>query len=176
MNQLRDEARRQGKPFGLLFDNIEGGFTTTGRGSPNAFNVLPNVVYRIYTDGREPELVRGVDLIGTPLAAFGKIIATDDRIDVFNGVCGAESGGVPVSASSPSLLVSEVEVQKKVAVAGDAADPAGAAGGRGNRDALVDVLDGSWVDRPWSASMVVASLVRRWSARAGISHPRRHAG
>ena len=113
MDQLRDEARRQGKPFGLLFDNIEGGFTTTGRGSPNAFNVLPNVVYRIYTDGREPELVRGVDLIGTPLAAFGKIIATDDRIDVFNGVCGAESGGVPVSASSPSLLVSEVEVQKK---------------------------------------------------------------
>ena len=113
MNRLRDEARRQGKPFGLLFDNIEGGFTTTGRGSPNAFNVLPNVVYRIYTDGRDPELVRGVDLIGTPLAAFGKIIATDDRVDVFNGVCGAESGGVPVSASSPSLLVSEVEVQKK---------------------------------------------------------------
>jgi predicted Zn-dependent protease len=114
MNQLREEARRQGKPFGLLFDNIEGGFTTTGRGSANAFNVLPNVVYRIYTDGRAPELVRGVDLIGTPLSAFGKIIATDDRIDVFNGVCGAESGGVPVSASSPSLLVSEVEVQKKI--------------------------------------------------------------
>jgi predicted Zn-dependent protease len=113
MNRLREEARRQGKPFGLLFDNIEGGFTTTGRGSANAFNVLPNVVYRIFTDGRAPELVRGVDLIGTPLAAFGKIIATDDQIEVFNGVCGAESGGVPVSASSPSLLVSEVEVQKK---------------------------------------------------------------
>jgi len=115
IEQLREEAFRQGKPFGLLFDNIEGGFTTTGRGSANAFNVLPNVVYRIYTDRRrEPELVRGVDLIGTPLAAFGKIIATDDRIEVFNGVCGAESGGVPVSASSPSLLVSEVEVQKKM--------------------------------------------------------------
>ena len=114
MDQLREEARRQGKPFGLLFENIEGGFTTTGRGSPNAFNVLPNVVYRIYTDGRAPELVRGVDLIGTPLAAFGKIMATDNEIQVFNGVCGAESGGVPVSASSPSLLVGEVEVQKKV--------------------------------------------------------------
>ena len=115
MDQLREEALRQGKPFGLLFDNIEGGFTTTGRGSANAFNVLPNVVYRIYADRlREPELVRGVDLIGTPLAAFGKIIGTDDQIDVFNGVCGAESGGVPVSASSPALLVSEVEVQKKM--------------------------------------------------------------
>jgi predicted Zn-dependent protease len=111
---LRAEARRQGKPFGLLFDNIEGGFTNTGRGSANAFNVLPNVVYKIYTDEtREPELVRGVDLIGTPLSAFGKIVATGDTVDIFNGVCGAESGGVPVSASSPSLLVSEVEVQKK---------------------------------------------------------------
>jgi hypothetical protein len=57
--------------------------------------------------------VRGVDLIGTPLAAFGKFIAARDKVDVFNGVCGAESGSVPVSASSPELLVSEVEVQKK---------------------------------------------------------------
>ena len=114
LDMLRDEARRQGKPFGLLFDNIEGGFTNTGRGAANAFNVLPNVVYKIYTDeSREPELVRGVDLIGTPLSAFGKIVATGDEVDIFNGVCGAESGGVPVSASSPPLLVSEVEVQKK---------------------------------------------------------------
>jgi TldD protein len=114
MEMLRDEARKQGKPFGLLFDNIEGGFTNTGRGSANAFNVLPNVVYKVYIDeSRAPELVRGVDLIGTPLSAFGKIVATGDKVDVFNGICGAESGGVPVSASSPPLLVSEVEVQKK---------------------------------------------------------------
>jgi hypothetical protein len=106
-------GQETGKAFGLFFDNIEGGFTNTQRGSANAFNVLPNVVYRIYTDGRAPELVRGVDLIGTPLSAFAKIAATGDKTDVFNGVCGAESGGVPVSASSPALLVSEVEVQKK---------------------------------------------------------------
>jgi predicted Zn-dependent protease len=113
LTMLKDEAKRQGKPFGLLFDNIEGGFTTTGRSNPNAFNVMPNVVYRIYTDNRPPELVRGVDLIGTPLSAFGKFVAASNKIDVFNGVCGAESGSVPVSASSPELLVSEVEVQKK---------------------------------------------------------------
>ena len=113
MNMLKEEARKRGKPFGLFFDNIEGGFTTTNRGAANAFNVLPNVVYRVYTDTRPPELVRGVDLIGTPLAAFGKILATGDKPDVFNGICGAESGGVPVSASSPALLVGEVEVQKK---------------------------------------------------------------
>jgi TldD protein len=113
IEMLKEEARRQGKPFGLLFDNIEGGFTFTNRSTPNAFNVLPNVVYRVYADGRPLELVRGVDLIGTPLAAFGKILAASDVVDVFNGLCGAESGSVPVSASSPSLLVSEVEVQKK---------------------------------------------------------------
>jgi predicted Zn-dependent protease len=113
VTMLKEEARRQGKPFGLLFDNIEGGFTTTGRTNPNAFNVMPNLVYRIYTDDRAPELVRGVDLIGTPLAAFSKFIAASNKIGVFNGMCGAESGSVPVSASSPELLVSEVEVQKK---------------------------------------------------------------
>ena len=115
MDQLREEAFRQGKPFGLFFDNIEGGFTTTGRGSANAFNVLPNVVYRIYTDRRrEPELVRGVDLIGTPLAAFGKIIATDDTIDVFNGVCGAESAACR-SRSYPSLRAAKSGEKKSIA-------------------------------------------------------------
>jgi predicted Zn-dependent protease len=113
VERLKEEARKAGKSFGLLFDQVEGGFTFTGRYVPNAFNVTPIVVYRIYADGRPMELVRGVDLIGTPLAAFSKIVASDNRTQTFNGICGAESGPVPVSASSPALLVSEVEVQKK---------------------------------------------------------------
>jgi TldD protein len=110
--RLLEEVRKQGKSFGLLFDDIQGGFTMTGRTTPNAFNVLPIMVYRIYPDGRE-ELVRGVDLIGTPLTVFTRIIAADDEVAVFNGTCGAESGGVPVSASGPGILVSQLEVQKK---------------------------------------------------------------
>ena len=110
--QLLDLVKQQGKPYGLVFDDIEGGFTQTGRTIPNAFNVLPIMVYRIYPDGRE-EVVRGVDLIGTPLTTFSKVVAADDAPAVFNGVCGAESGGVPVSAASPGLLVSQIEVQKK---------------------------------------------------------------
>jgi len=110
--QLIEQIKSAGKPYGLLFDDIEGGFTFTQRTLPNAFNVRPTVVYRIYPDGKE-ELVRGVDLIGTPLIAFSKIIAADDQVAVFNGVCGAESGWVPVSASSPGILVSQIEVQRK---------------------------------------------------------------
>jgi TldD protein len=110
---LIDECKKQNKPFGLLFSEISGGFTSTGRSSPNAFNVTPLAVYRIYTDGRPDEIVRGVDLIGTPLTVFSKITATGSKPEVFNGTCGAESGSVPVSAVSPSVLVSEIEVQKK---------------------------------------------------------------
>jgi len=110
---LIEECKKQGKDFGLIFTEISGGFTSTGRTSPNAFNVTPLVVYRVFTDGRPDELVRGVDLIGTPLTTFGKIIATGSKMEVFNGMCGAESGSVPVSAVSPSILVSEIEVQKK---------------------------------------------------------------
>ena len=110
--QLIAEMKKQDKPFGLFFDDIQGGFTVTGRFAANAFNVLPIMVYRVYPDGRE-ELVRGVNLIGTPLTAFSKIVAGDAQIATFNGVCGAESGAVPVSASSPDLLISQIEVQKK---------------------------------------------------------------
>jgi hypothetical protein len=109
---LIEEVRKAGKPFGLLFDDIQGGFTLTGRSLPNAFNVMPIMVYRVFPDGRE-ELVRGVDLIGTPLNAFSSILAADDQPAVFNGICGAESGSVPVSTVAPGLLLSQVEVQKK---------------------------------------------------------------
>lgn len=109
---LIEEVKKQGLPYGLYFDDISGGFTFTGRTVPNAFNVMPIMVYRIYPDGRE-ELVRGVDLIGTPLTTFSKIEAADNRVAVFNGICGAESGGVPVSAVSPAILISQIEVQKK---------------------------------------------------------------
>lgn len=107
------EIQRQGKPYGLFFQEVTGGFTTTARQGLQAFTVIPLIVYRVYPDGRPDELVRGVDIVGTPLAAFSKVVATSDTPGVFNGVCGAESGSVPVSAVSPALLVSEIEVQRK---------------------------------------------------------------
>jgi len=110
---LLAEITRQKKPYGLYFQQVTGGFTTTQRRGLQAYTVIPLIVYRVYADGRPDELVRGVDIVGTPLASFAKILATSDKLDVFNGYCGAESGSVPVSASSPALLVSEIEIQKK---------------------------------------------------------------
>lgn len=119
MNELRkrliNECQKQKKPYGYLFMDVVGGFTTTERYMPNAFNIFPTEVYRIYVDGRLDELVRGVDLIGTPLAMFAEIQAADDKSEVFTGFCGAESGSVPVTAISPSLFVKRIETQKKPA-------------------------------------------------------------
>jgi predicted Zn-dependent protease len=107
------EIKRQRKSFGLLFDDISGGFTNTTRFAPQAFQVTPIMVYKVFPNGKPDELVRGVDLIGTPLTAFSKIVAADDTPDIFNGICGAESGLIPVSAISPGVLISQIEVQKR---------------------------------------------------------------
>jgi TldD protein len=73
------------------------------------------IVWRVYADGRPDQLVRGVDIVGTPLASLNRILLTGDTTQVFNGICGAESGSVPVSASAPAMLFSELEVQKRAA-------------------------------------------------------------
>ena len=109
--QLLAEIKRQNKPYGLIIEDISGGFTMTETSAPQAFKVNPLLVYKIYPDGHK-EIVRGVDLVGTPLTSFSKVIAAADDYAVFNGSCGAESGWVPVSAVSPSILVSEMEVEK----------------------------------------------------------------
>jgi len=110
---LTDEARKQGKAYGLFFEDISSGFAVTTRRSPQAFSVIPLVVYRVYTDGRPDELVRGVSIVGTPQAALTRIVATGDHQDIFNGICGAESGSIPVSAVAPAMLVSEIETQRQ---------------------------------------------------------------
>ena len=111
--QLIEEGKKQGKPYGLYFEDISSGFAVTTRSSPQAFQVIPLVVWRVYVDGRPDELVRGVSIVGTPLAAMKRILATGDKSEVFNGECGAESGTVPVSAVAPAMLVSEMETQKQ---------------------------------------------------------------
>src|ERR1700734_4146326 len=108
-----DEIKKQGKPYGLYFDDIQGGFTLTQRALPQAFQVLPVMVYRVYADGRPDELVRGVDIVGTPLLSLNNIMVTGDTMHVFNGICGAESGEIPGAGAAPAMLFSEIEVQKR---------------------------------------------------------------
>jgi hypothetical protein len=108
---LIEEIKKQNRPYGMIFTDISGGFTNTSAFAPQAFKVNPVMAYRVYPDGKK-ELVRGVDISGTPLVALQSIRAASREIETFNGVCGAESGWVPVSASAPSLLLEKLEVEK----------------------------------------------------------------
>lgn len=112
--QLREmlikEAKKQGKEYGYFFRTVTSGFTNTE--DLNVFDVEPLEVYRVYVDGRNDELVRGVSLIGTPLSMFSNIEAGGDTPVTFTGYCGAESGWVPVTATSPYIYVSKIETQR----------------------------------------------------------------
>lgn len=108
------EAKRQGKPFGLMIRDITGGNTNTSSFGYQAFKGIPRMVYRVdVRDGKE-SLVRGVEIVGTPLSSINKVMATGKRLGVFNGFCGAESGNVPVSAIAPATLLQEIELQRVV--------------------------------------------------------------
>jgi predicted Zn-dependent protease len=108
-----EQLKEEGKAYGYIFDLVSGGFTQTGRYMPNAFNVTPLIVYRIFADGSPDELVRGVDLVGTPLSIFSQVTSCGDDYGAFNGYCGAESGSLPVSCVAPTLYIKIIETQKK---------------------------------------------------------------
>ncbi len=112
VDMLVAECVAQGKEYGLIFEVLSSGETNTSGFGVQSLRCQPILVRRLYVDDRRTELVRGVELIGTPLNILENVIAAGDDSAVFNGVCGAESGSVPVSSVAPSILVSKVEVQK----------------------------------------------------------------
>ncbi|MCK6510284.1 metallopeptidase TldD-related protein [Myxococcota bacterium] len=109
---LIEEARKQGKPYAFIIGKSSGGYTHTSTYDIQSFKNRPNLVLRIDAKTGEQTLVKGLEMIGTPLTVVNNIIATGDDYGVFNGFCGAESGYVPVSAIAPSLLLKTVEFQR----------------------------------------------------------------
>jgi hypothetical protein len=109
---LLDEVRRQGKPFGLIVETIAGGATNTSSYGFQAYKGQPRIAWRVDAQTGAETLVRGFEIVGTPLSSINRIVATGDRYDVFNGYCGAESGMVPVSAVAPAMLFAEMETQR----------------------------------------------------------------
>lgn len=109
--QFLEEINRQHKPYGFIIEDLSGGFTIINTDYPQTFKLTPTLVYRVYPDGRK-EVVRGADIVGTPLAAFHEVLAAADDYDVFNGNCGSQSGWVPVSSIAPSVLLRRLEIEK----------------------------------------------------------------
>jgi predicted Zn-dependent protease len=111
-DQLVEEVRRRGLPFGLILYDVEGGETGTDAYDFQAFLGQITSASKVFADGRE-ERIRGVDFVGTPLASLNQIIAVGSKLEVDNGYCGAESGLIPVSTVAPALLLGNLELQSK---------------------------------------------------------------
>jgi hypothetical protein len=109
---LVEEARKQGKPYGLIIRDITGGSTNTSNYGYQAFKGTPRMVFRVDAQTGAETLVRGVEMVGTPLTAVSRIVAASEEEGIFNGYCGAESGYVPVSTVAPATLFSEIELQR----------------------------------------------------------------
>ncbi len=110
---LIEEVKRQNKPFGLLIKSMKGGETNTSSYNFQAYRATPVVIYKVDPKTGKETPVRDIEIVGTPLVSINKIIATGNDYSVFNGFCGAESGYIPVSTVAPSILVSEIEFQRK---------------------------------------------------------------
>lgn len=106
------EAKKQGKPFGIWIEEVEGGETNTQRGDVQAFHGIPTRMFKVDVATGKMTLVRGAEFIGTPLTVVSKILAVGKKSEVFNGFCGAESGYVPVSTVAPAVLLEELELQR----------------------------------------------------------------
>lgn len=113
---LMAEAKKQGKPFGLIIRDITGGSTNTSGYGYQAFKGASRMIYKVDPNTGEETLVRGAELVGTPLVSINKIVAASKETGVFNGYCGAESGYVPVSTVAPALLTTEMELQRTQSV------------------------------------------------------------
>lgn len=111
--RLMKILHEKNKPYGFLIVGALSGENSTTRDAPQTLELRPRFVYRIDAQTGQKTLVRGVKLVGTPLMVLNRIIAAGDDDTLDNGsFCNAESGWVPVSQIAPSLLLSEVELQR----------------------------------------------------------------
>lgn len=109
---LIEQINEQKKPFGMIVYETSGGETETTSYDFQAFSGEISFATLVYPDGKEV-CVRGVNFVGTPLQALNNIIAIGNDLEIDNGYCGAESGFIPITTISPSVLLSNLELQAK---------------------------------------------------------------
>jgi predicted Zn-dependent protease len=112
--RLRAEARRQGRDHGLLVRQLQGRFQQPSedsfRAEPARFGVEPVRLYRVFVDGRPDQLVRGASIKDPSAADLKWIMAAASDYQALTFRCSGDSGLVPSSAISPSLLFQRIDL------------------------------------------------------------------
>ena len=71
------------------------------------------LVWKAYPDGRTDELVRGVDIVGTPLAALNRMKSPATGRKSSTAFAEPNLAAFRFPAVAPAMLFSEMEVQKR---------------------------------------------------------------
>jgi hypothetical protein len=104
--RLREECRRQGKAYGLWIRDLRAIVQQSGGSGQGSIRLLARVEL-VPADGGKNLRVRDLDVVGTPLVMAESVLAAGDdaEADEANFVA-------PASVIAPSLLLSEVELQR----------------------------------------------------------------
>lgn len=106
LSRLRAETAKRGKTHGIWVRQLRAWSQQQGAGGQGSVRLM-GLIYLVEAKTGERTLVRDVDMVGTPLALMGNILSagSDPRPHDM-------SAGVPVSVTTPSLLLHDVELQR----------------------------------------------------------------
>ena len=92
--------------YGLYAANLGGGSVDTATGE---FNFAVNEAYMI-RNGKICEPVKGATMVGKGNEVLMHIDRVGNDLELSQGVCGADSGNIPVDVGQPTIRVSEISV------------------------------------------------------------------
>jgi TldD protein len=107
LDRLREECRKQGKPYGLWIRGLRSFVQQQGAGGHGSIRFMPSLLYLVDARTGEASLVRDLDVVSTPLDLISNIVAAGSDVKAKNAVF-----GVPVSMVVPSVVLSDAELQR----------------------------------------------------------------
>ncbi len=106
--QLMRASRQEGKSYGLWIRRARGFVQENSASGEESLRVMPELLYLVDSKTGKLTLVRGLDMVGTPLGLLSHVLeeGSDMRAS------GHLVQWVPISVVAPSLLLSQVELQR----------------------------------------------------------------
>ncbi len=108
MKILRKELRKEGKPYGLWIRKVRSFVRENSAAGEESLRIMPELVYLVDAKTGKLTLVRGLDLVGTPLGFLNHVLGEGNDMTAI----GHRIGWVPMSVVAPSLVLSQVELQR----------------------------------------------------------------
>ncbi len=108
MKILLKELRKEKKPYGLWIQKTRAFTRENSAAGEESLRIMPELIYLVNAQTGKLTLVRGLDLVGTPLGFLSHVLGEGKDMTVINH----RIGWVPMSVIAPSLVLSQVELQR----------------------------------------------------------------